>query len=426
MSARAMPSRKPKVSRKPAARDRLLSRMLVAPDGPSLLAMIRAQRESRLTAVDAVTPPGSFLAVVIDEVRRQTDLPPEIGLGVVMSQLGAALTQAGSTVSWPGDHRRVEMAMWMVVLAPSGAGKTLLRSLVDEALGLGVKALPEPGSARAFLTGLSECNGTALWVRDEYGQLVRQIADGGPLGPLRDYLLRAYDHAPLEVTTQKDGLTKIEKPLLSIFGSTVDSTWASCIDAAMLADGLLARHLFIVAERRQLAVPRYPIQAMVEAISSAGHDLRERLNEPIQYVISYEAAAMYDSLWKRTAADVGDNIDPAYFRRVTWTAGRYSVLYHLLLGQQGHEVGVEAMQWAWRMVMLHLEYVRQVLSLSDAGFAAKVEKILSWVEMRISSGVDWTSSSFIRELCKHFRHDLSNAAEARQLIDLARKSVKSI
>lgn len=409
------------------ARDKLLARILAAPDGPAMLAMIRDRGESRLTTVDAVTPPGTFLAVVVDEVRRQTDLPPEIALGVVMSQMAAALTQAGSKVSWPGDHRAVEMAMWILVLAPSGAGKTLLRNLVDEALGLNVKNLPEPGSARAFLSGLQECNGTATWVRDEYGQLIRQIADGGPLGPLRDYMLRAYDHTPLEVTTQKDGLTKIEKPLLSIFASTVDSTWASCIDAAMLADGLLARHLFIVAQRRPLSVPRYPMQEMGEAISRAATEsgLHQRLAEPIQFVITAEAAMAYDALWRKTAGNLNGSIDPAYFRRVTWSASRYAVLYHLLLNKPGHEIGADAMQWAWRMVLLHLQYVREVLNLSDGGFANRLERILAWVEDEIKKGADPSSIALVQTILRRFRREISNANEARQIIDLARKMTVS-
>ena len=115
-------------------------------------------------------------------------------------------------------------------------------------------------------------------------------------------------------------------------------------------------------------------------------------------------------------------MDAAYFRRVTWSAGRYAVIYHLLLGKDGTDVGVEDMRWAWRMVMLHLQYSRQVLALSDSGFAAKVEKILSWVEVRHAEGADVTSNAFVRTLFQKFKRELSNASEARQLIDLARKN----
>jgi hypothetical protein len=404
------------------ARDLLLSQVLGAPNGRDILALLRATGQRKLGTVEAVTPPGSFLDIVIDQVRQNTDLPPEIALSVVLSQIGATLAQAGTTVSWPDDHRPVELTLWILVLAPSGAGKTLLRNLVADALQLNPIELPEPGSARAFLDGFRNLDGKALWVRDEYGQLMRQIADGGPLGPLRDYMLRAYDHAPLEVTTMKDGLVKVDKPLLSIFGSTVDSTWSQCIDASMLADGLLARHLFVVADRRPLAVPRYPLKCMRDVIERAAMTLRARLAaEPTHYVITPHVARAYDGMWKELVGHLGDAIDPAYVRRVTWNAGRYAVIYHLLLQKPGIEIGIDAMRWAWRMVQLHLQYVREVLALSDAGAATKLNKILDWVETEVAQGHDPATPAFVRRLLMRFRRDLSNMSDAKQIIDIARK-----
>lgn len=411
---------KPKRAQK-QKRDSLLSRMLQADDGKAFLAIMRATG-SRMTAVDAVSPPGSLLDVVTKTVSRDTDLPPEIGLAVCHSVLSSALAQSGCTVQWPEDPRGQELAMWLLVLAPSGAGKTLIRNLVVDALDVKIHELPEPGSARAFLDSLIKVGGRVAWTRDEYGQLMRQIADGGPLGGLRDYLLRAYDHERLATTTRTDGTVCVERPVISIFGATVDSTWASCIDAAMLADGLLARHLFIVAERRPLSVPRYPIATMKHAINQAAQPLRPRLTETTHYRISAAAAKLYDGLWVETIGQVGSALDAAYFRRVTWAASRYAVIYHLLLDKPGTEIGVEAMRWAWRMTLLHLEYARQVLSLSDAGFAAKLDRILGWVEAQAQAGVDVANTKFVRVLSRRFSRELANSSEARQLIDLARKT----
>lgn len=409
--------------KKAQRRDSLLSELLRSASGKAFIVGLRTR--GRLTEVDAVSPPGSLLDAVISELRSKTDLPEELGMVVVHSLLSSALAQSGATVSWPGEQRGSEMAMWHLVLAPSGAGKTLVRKLISDALGLELRELPEPGSARAFLNSMAELNGRTTWVRDEYGQLMRQIADGGPLGGMRDYMLRAYDHARLEVVTAKSGGVAIEHPVLSIFGATVDTTWASCIDASMLADGLLARHLFVVAQRRPLSVPRYPLAEMRDVIQKAAEPLRDRLAATGQtYRISSTAAKLYDELWIETIGQVGDSVDAAYFRRVTWSAARYAVIYHLLLNKSGEEIGVDAMRWAWRMVMLHLEYVRQVLSLSDSGFAPKIDKILGWVEARASAGEDVTSNAFVRALCRQFSRDLSNASEARQLIDLARKTGK--
>ncbi|EQD75704.1 Holliday junction resolvase, partial [mine drainage metagenome] len=114
--------------------------------------------------------------------------------------------------------------------------------------------------------------------------------------------------------------------------------------------------------------------------------------------------------------------DPAYIRRVTWAAGRYAVLYHILLGKDGLEVGQVAMRWAWRAVLLHLQYAKSALALSDAGFAQKLDKIMDWTAKQIEGGANVESALFVRSVLQHFRRDLSNAQEARQIIDLVRKT----
>ncbi len=403
------------------ARDLLLSQLLAAPNGRDMLALLRASGQRKLGEIEAVTPPGTFLEKVIEQIRQKTDMPPEIGLGIVMSMLAAALAQAGTTVSWPDDHRPVEMAMWLLVLAPSATGKTLIRKLVADSLQLNLKELAEPGSARAFLDALGDQDGTAYWMRDEYGQLIRQIADGGPLGPLRDYMLRAYDNSALEVTTRKDGLVRIDKPLLSIFGMTVASTWSECIDPSMLADGLLARHLFVVAGQRPLSVPRYPMQIMRDAIKEAAMPLRSILEGgPTHYVITPQAARYYDSMWRELIGDLGDKIDPAYYRRVTWNAGRYAVIYHILLCKTSIEIGMDAMRWAWRMVQLHLQYTREVLSISDSGVGTRLDMILGWVEQEVLQGRDPRDPAFARRLLMRFKRDLKSISEAKQIIDMTR------
>lgn len=406
-------------------RDRVLSEILQTPGGRDLLALVRASGRRRIGAIEAVTPPGSFLDVVVEQVKNKTDLPPEIGLAIVLSRLAAALSQSGTTVLWPDSDQQVEMAMWVVLFGPSGAGKTLLFRLVEESLGLQLHHLPEPGSSRAFLQGLDECAGVACWTRDEYGQLMRQISDGGPMGQLRDYLLRSYDHSTLEVTTMKDGLVRIEYPRLSIFGSTVDSTWSSCIDAAMLADGLLARHLFIVADRRPLSVPRYPMSEMKRVIEQAAKPLRERLKASEQYLITEEAAQYYDGVWIELVRAIRSSIDPAYVRRVTWGATRYAVIYHLLIGHPGREIGIEAMRWAWRMTQLHLQYVREVLNLSDPSASSKLDRIIEWVMEREKEGANVHDKGFIRTLLQRFRADLKSTSEAKQVIDLIGKIGKN-
>jgi hypothetical protein len=410
----------PRRAPRKGARDRVLSRLLHSPEGCEFLAAVAMARTRTLTAVDAVVPPGTVLDAVVRELRDATDLPPEMGLVYTIGLLSAALSQAGSTVTLPGVAAPVELAVWIILLAPSGAGKTLVRNLILRALGLDLRELPEPGSARAYLDGLAACDGRAIWLRDEFGQLIKQITNsGGPLAPLRDLLLRTYDSAKLETNTRRDGQTVVEHPVVTVIGNSVEATWSSCVDAAMLSDGLLARFLFIVSARRPLSVPLYPTQDMTEHVQAVVPTcLRERLTQPVEYHISDAAIAYYTHEWKALAEKLGSSIDAAYYRRVTWSAVRLAVIYHLLLNEAGEVIGIPAMQWAWRAVTLFMAHVRAALQLSDPTFAARLDRILAWLESDAVRGRKWSRSDLNRALFARFRRDIRSAADARQLIDL--------
>lgn len=402
-------------------RDSTLRTLLSSADGRNLVAAALARRRQRLDVIDSAVPPQTLLEAVVREIRERTDLPPEIGVAVTHALLSAALVESGSTVQWPDSTQQIELCLWLVVLGPSASGKTLIRKIIERALGITVTNLPEPGSARAYLDGLAEVGGRALWARDEYGQLTKQIADGGPLGNLRDYLLRTYDHDVLETNTHASGDTRVEHPVLSILGGSVDTTWSDCIDAAMLTDGLLARHQFILAARRPLSVPRYPVDAIEAAIrvSVARVDLGARLREREEYRIGRRAAEWYDTAWIDMVGQLGERLDPAYVRRITWNTTRYAVIYHLLLGNPGVEIATDAMRWAWRMTQLHLQYALETLSLSDASFAARLDGMLSWLDEYITGHPAATEAELARALLQRWRRDLQSASEARGLIDLA-------
>ena len=415
------PRRTVRAPRKRDTRDSTLRTLLSSSDGRDLVAASLARRRQRLDVIDSAIPPQTLLEAVVHEIRERTDLPPEIGVAVTLALLAASLVQSGSTVRWHDSAQQIELGLWMVVLGPSASGKTLIRKIIERALGITVTTLPEPGSARAFLDSLAKIGGRALWIRDEYGQLMKQIAEGGPLGNLRDYMLRAHDHEKLETHTHSSGNTTVDHPVLTILGGSVDSTWSSCIDATMLADGLLARHLFVRATKRLPSVPRYPVDAIEATIRAAIErvDLGVRLRERQEYQIGERAAEWYDAAWRDMVGTLGDRLDPAYVRRITWGASRYAVIYHLLLGEDGEVIRTDAMRWGWRMTQLHLQYALETLSLSDASFAARLDGILSWLDHYIGEHPDATETELARALLQRWRRDLQSASDARGLIDLA-------
>lgn len=414
---RRSPASRQQRGRTRTRRDNALSQMLATPTGRAMLAV---SMRAEITAADAVAPPGTVIETVVHALRRHTDLAPLLGVGMVMAMASAALSQAGATVRWPGESRDIELALWLVMLAPSGQGKTLLRKAVADAMGLRLTTLPDPASGPAYLDAMRDAGGRCLWRRDEYGQLIRSMAQGGSREDMRDLLLRTYDHDELVHATRTRGETRVPHPVLTILGTSVDTTWGDCVDAQMLSDGFAARHLYLVTESGPMSVPRYPEQMLMDAIRSgvAAGDVAERLSRPLTYEITQEADAVYHDLWHELVADLGQSLDAAYIRRITWAAARYSVIYHVLLGRDGNRVGVHAMRWAWRMVMLHCYCARLVLGLADRSLAGRVERIAAWVEAQRDAGVDVRAPGFARRVIQRFRRDLHNIHEARQIVAL--------
>lgn len=422
MSRRASKSKKSAANQRgPQAtlntrRDRLLSSLLASSEGRALIAV---GRRFEMTTADAVSPPGSLLDVIVRVITQHTDLPPVLGVVTCFAMLSSALAESGSHVEWYDDPHKTEFALWLLMLAGSGEGKTWLREVLCEALGLSPRLLPEPGSPEAFIDKLQELNGRALWMRDEFGQLLAKMKQqGGPLSGLRDVMLQSYDHSTLQNSTRKRGDITVDRPVLNVFGASVLKTWGDCIDSTMLVDGLMQRHLFVVADSRPLDVPRYPRALIVRQIRDAASIVGKRTRSKVAYVITKSAAAMYDSAWRSLVKDLGDSLDRSYIRRITWSAARYAAIYHILLGHPGARVGVSAMRWAWRMTALHMHSTRLVLSLSDRTLAGRVDRIASWIEGRQREGVDIRSPEFRRRLLMQFKRDLSSVTEANQIIQL--------
>ncbi|MCX7178193.1 MAG: DUF3987 domain-containing protein, partial [Proteobacteria bacterium] len=265
---------------------------------------------------------------------------------------------------------------------------------------------------------MDKLKGRAQWVRDEYGQLLKQFRDNNARTDLRDILLRAYDHSTLVNKTLKRGEITVKKPVLCLYGTTVDTTFIDCVDVQMLTDGFCARHLFVVCSPRPIAIPRYPRDELLADFRAASGGLSTALSTQTHFQISEEADRVYKELWHSLVSDLGDQLDAAYLRRITWSAARYAAIYHVLLGRPGVMIGVEAMRWAWRMVMLHCDSTRQVLLLTDRSLAGRMERISAMVLAEMERGVDVRSSQFTRRVIQRFRRDLRTVPEVHQMIDL--------
>lgn len=404
------------IAKKRNAHDEALRRLLACEHALDVGGLLRI---NGATTLDALVPTGSVLDAVVRALKRETDCPPLLGVITTFAVLSAALCQAGSTFSYHDDlDSAIRLDLWWVMLAESGAGKTFVRDVVTKALGINLPSIPTPGSGVVFLDSLASVGGVGYWDKDEYGQTIKQISHDSTLTVLKDLLLQCYDHKKLTNNTRKHGLVEVENPVLTIYGSTPIASLSKCLSMEMLVDGFAARHLWASTNCPDLDVFRYNARRVRELIAQhpAVAGLRETLGEKRQFIITESAEAVLKSQFREVVSTLGNTLSRGFVRRITWTAGHYSVLYHLLTQKSpGQSVGVHAARWAWRMVMYHLHSTRHVLSLVDPGVTSKIERMSAWLNEQRKAG---TMTNIERRFFQRFSRDISSVSEARQLLQI--------
>jgi hypothetical protein len=398
----------------PKKQDTALRRLLHSEEAVGLGALLNARD---LSTVDALTPPGSVLDSVVRAVRRETDCPPELGIITTFAVLSAALCKSGSTYCYHDDPRSIHPALWLVALAESGAGKTFVRSEIASALNVELESIPTPASGPAYIDALAAVGGIAFWDKDEYGQTIKLIAANPTMADLKDALLNSYDHRRISNQTRKHGLIEVSHPVLVIYGATPDASFGSCIDAEMLIDGFAARHLWAPVQNCPLSVWRYNRERIAKIICT--HPtigmLRTNLAEKRQYVITEAANRVLKASFEDTVTELGDSLQRGFVRRITFAAGHYALLYHLLTQRDpSAQIGAAAARWAWRMVMYHLWGAKRALVLADPKLSDKLTKMMAWCAHARAENL--STQELVRRFTQRFSRDVSGVGEARQML----------
>jgi hypothetical protein len=377
----------------------------------SIRAFIKMRPRGQRWRGEVLVPPGSFLQVAVDAFRETTDIPLEIPAGVAMSLVSTRLVQNGSVIDFAGSL--VSPALWTVILAASGAGKTFAANALMKFTDIR-DTFPEPASAAKFVEDLSNHNRT-IWVRDEFGQLLKAVDQQTHMAELRDYMLRLYDGKAIERNTKKEQI-KIDDPALVVLGMTVAESFKDCVPAEAMVDGFAQRFLYTVArndpKRPPLSVPIYEPAKYKDEIETAWRALSAISLHPV-YTVSPQALAAFTAMFRAWQVP-GDTLPPSFFRRVMFAAVRYAAVYHLLLGDGGSELTQADFGWAGRMVGQHLDDAREILN--DYGLS-ELERLVRRAEEVKADLAAQGKRCTPRDLSRRM-NALKTAAQARAILAL--------
>lgn len=370
--------------------------------------------------VKALTPPGSFISTSTNVFTYRTDIPPQITLHTAMSIAAAYLLQRNVSLSIPGNPP-LRPSIWTIVLAGSGDCKTFTKGRILDFVSTSesIKFPADFATAAKFVEILQSHN-NKLWCKDEFGEFLKNIKNQSYMAEFKDYLLKLYDHQPIERQRAKNPIV-VDNPALVILGLTVLGTFADCLDVNDLMDGFAQRFNYVVANVKRTAEDIVPLYEFYDRdIFSIRDSWEEFVNQEFctQYVLSDKAKQGYEllfkSMWPRFVLNTGMH---SYFRRVCFSGLRYALIYHSLLKKADNpNVDLEDIEWGARMVVSHLYDLKEVLEEKYAG-PSEMAKLLESSERVIRDIKSQGGIPQARDLVARIR-GIRTANEARIIMQL--------
>jgi hypothetical protein len=359
----------------------------------------------------AYCPAGSFLETVAAAFNERTDIPLELPFFAAASMVAAHALAAGTTIDLRGQM--ITPGTWTIVLAGSGVGKSFAVNQLRARSGADVPLFPDASSSARYLDNLESHNRT-WWVRDEFGQFLRNIELQTHMAEMRDYLLRTYDGTEIERNTKQNS-QRIDEPALCLLGLTVDETWSRCVPADAMLDGFAQRFNFVMSTPRLDGTKNealYDLSPWHDRLHAQWDAIAQLPLAPV-YAVGDDAVAAYKEAFRRLRVEVGGQIPMSFFRRSAFSMVRYALVYHLVLMKTTPVLDAQDIGWAARVVRRHIvdggKMIRQY-------GASDLEKKVDRVEQLLADARRRGGVLAPRDVVRHV-YDVRHVQEARALLE---------
>ena len=370
-----------------------------------------ASLSDNFTEILIATPAGTILSKAVWAIKNSTDLPVEIAFFNVIHIISAFCLSRNITIDFDGQTLLPDLHS--IILAPSGSGKTYQQKILNNSIPEEYKIpeFPNPDTDAAFFESLLTHN-NSFFQRDEYAQFLKTINTDKNMAKGKDYLLRVYDNSDITRTTKKEGEKRIEKPALTILGSTVDKTFTNYVTEEMLLDGLAQRFSYIYATERADKKPRYNAHKHIEDLKNEFTEIFKRVVYD-EYIISQEALSYFDNSYA-ALIQVKQDVDNSFFRRIHFKIVKYALIYHIVLKKDNNVIDLQDMEWADRIVYKNLNDLKKLLSnYNISELAKKVETAEKLKQKYDKEGKKLTTRNLIQS-CSFVK----NSAEAKFIMSL--------
>ena len=361
------------------------------------------------------TPPGSILHRIITPYRRHTDVPLELPLFAGLHYVATYLSARGVYIK-SNKIPKIKPFLWNVILAPSGAGKTLSHDWIG-------KHAPAPSnmvnceSSAKFFEELKRCkeeDGYASWFCDEFAQKLKAIETlNSPLAEVKQIALKAYNGGKIDRSTKKTGTLVIEDPTFNFYGVNTEASFIDSISVESMLDGFAQRFGYIYTvldpDRHITDFAIYNEEIVSSELEGAFNDLLNlELHE--SYFLTDDAEAEYTKIFKDLFQEGA--IPNSFYRRTLFKTLTYALLYHVINLKTSQNIDAEDVQWASRVTELHLSDIQRILNEKGLGeFKEKVEQVKAQKQRYEDKGKDFKARDVV-----HNNKSVSNTSEAVEIL----------
>ncbi len=322
--------------------------------------LLNIQDSDGWPTLDDCIPKGSILEAVDEYFWTKTDIPRELPFFNVLHYVMAKLMQQGVEIA--KGSQRILPDLWTIVVAPSGAGKTMTQKALAKAMGGQVKLFPDASSSLQFVENLQNYR-LGLFLRDEFAQFLKTITKDASMKDVRDYLLRTYDNTDITYASTKTKI-KVNRSAISILGYSPIATLTSYLTKEMLLDGFAQRFSFCVADRDDRPiVGDYDFDGLPAVVSPLWQEIASTPFHPV-YHVDEAGRQAYDKVVQLVVTRARkEGIDDSFSRRLAFNTYKYGLAYHVLTGKKDNTIHTEDLIFGAKLTALHLLHLRKVLDL---------------------------------------------------------------
>lgn len=307
------------------------------------------------------------LSMLFHRFYKNTDIPLGIPVFSFYSYLSAFCLLNRATMKIPKTRKNTELDTWIMLLAPSGASKSLSNDLISNLIPLDLHGnkVVEPNIAKPNgpvgmikqLAAIPEKRG--FWIEDEAAQMFKGIEQVvGPMSEMRDYLLKLKEGQKIERLTSKEHIKIKDFRMTQLFINTIDSM-ANTLTEQSMHDGLFRRYQVAIATKDD----ERPIED--HALYNLSNVIDDTVEEAFNALFSQNIfennytfeegceevyAVCFKHFWLKQYKKFMSN-DESKYRTYMMESWKYAVFNHILHKRTGTVISCEDLQYGLKVSM---------------------------------------------------------------------------